>query len=144
MKLNIVAYAPMDVGSDVERLSCFLQDVPSARIVVSHLGLGHLREEKGFESHDAVYRLAEHAEVYFQVSGMHMFCDFPFQPIEPLMTRALEAFGADRMLWGGNYPVVGSDDDYAREAEMIRGGAFSIAPDDVAKITRDTALKIWF
>ena len=53
-------------------------------------------------------------------------------------------FGAERMLWSGNYPVVGTDDDYAREVEMIRDGGFSIVPDDVAKVTRDTALKIWF
>ena len=144
LNLNIVAYAPSDVGSDAERLNGFLQDLPSARIVLSHLGLGHLREEKGFGSHDAVFRLVEHVEVYFQVSGMHMFCDYPFEPIEPLVTRALGTFGADRMLWGGNYPVVGNNDDYVREAEMIRGGGFSIAPDDVVKITRDTALKIWF
>ena len=87
LKLNIVAYAPMDVGSDAERLHSFLQDLPTARIVLSHFGLGHLREEKRFESHNAVYRLGEHAEVYFQISGMHMFCDFPFHPIEPLVTR---------------------------------------------------------
>ena len=48
----------------------------------------------------------------------------------------------DRMLWGGNYLVVGSDEDYAREAELIRSGGFVITSENVGKVTHDTAKRI--
>lgn len=144
LNLNMIVYAPTGVRHEAGWLDHFLRDVPDTRIILSHLALGNLSEDGRLDLDDAVYQLAEHDGVYFQVSGMHMFCDDPFSPLEPLIGRALKSFGADRMLWGGNYPVVGTDNDYAREADLIRSGGLSIPAEAIRKITSNTALKIWF
>lgn len=142
--LNLVIYAPNDVTRYMTELTGFLNEHSSTTIVLSHFGLGREREEQTFFRQRSAFQLAEHENVYFQVSGMHMFCDYPFEPMQFLVNDAMLTFGPDRMLWGGNYPVMGSDQDYAREAEFIRSGGFDVQPEDVDKITCRTAMRVWF
>jgi len=146
LKLNLVVYCPRDLtityGSN--SLEGFIQQHRATTIILSHFGLGHERRQDRFAGHHSVFRLGKYENVYFQVSGMHMFCEYPFEPMRELVSQALASFGADRMLWGGNYPVVGSNEDYAREVELIRSGEFVIPAEDVGKVTHDTAKRIWF
>ena len=73
-----------------------------------------------------------------------MFFSYPYKPLWPMVSHALESFGADRMLWGGNYPVVGKDEDYVREVELVRSGALPIPGNVLDQVTCTTALKVWF
>lgn len=73
-----------------------------------------------------------------------MFCPYPYQPLWPLISQALESFGPDRMLWGGNYPVGDEEGGYVREAELIRTGSLPFSGDALHKVTCTTALKAWF
>ncbi len=144
LNLNIVVYDPEGIAKRFNLLKSFLEKNPTATIVLSHLGIPNLKEDPKFIQHSSIYQLSEYPGVYFQVSGMHMFCQYPYKLLWPMIRQALESFGAERMLWGGNYPVVGSDEDYVREAEMVRSGILPIAPDVLPKVIGDTALKVWF
>ena len=73
-----------------------------------------------------------------------MFSPYPYKPLWPMISQALESFGADRMLWGGNYPVVGTDEDYVREVELVHSGALPIPSNVLHKVTCATALRVWF
>ncbi len=144
LKLNLVVFVPHDIAQGLDLLEGFIQEHPSTKIILSHFGLGLEIQEEGFACQRPVYQLAEYGNVYFQVSGMHMFCEYPFDSMRDLVSQALTSFGPKRMLWGGNYPVVGTDEDYAREADFMRAGGFDIPPAAVVKIACDTAKTVWF
>ena len=144
LKLNLVVFVPHDITHSFDPLQKFILDHPSTKIILSHFGLGLESQVEVFARQRDVYQLAKYDNVYFQVSGMHMFCEYPFDSMRDLVSQALTSFGPERMLWGGNYPVVGTDEDYAREADFIRAGGFDIPPAAVVKITCDTAKTVWF
>ncbi len=73
-----------------------------------------------------------------------MFCPYPYKQLWPIIEHAVESFGEGRMLWGGNYPVVGNDEDYAREVEQVRSGGLPISKDTLYKVTAETTLNLWF
>lgn len=56
--------------------------------------------------YDSVLALAGHPNVHIKISDIHNRSkqDFPHSDILPIVLRAVEAFGADRILWGTGYP----------------------------------------
>ena len=144
LNLNLVIFSTHNITQSFDQLKNFIQDHPSTKIILSHFGLDLEIQEEEFDRQWTVYQLAEYDNVYFQVSGMHMFCDYPFNSMRELVNQAITSFGPERMLWGGNYPVVGADEDYTREAHFIRTGGFDIPPPAVTKITSDTPKTVWF
>jgi L-fuconolactonase len=114
-------------------------------LILAHLGFPNPREDPQLAAHSRIFELAEYPGVYFQVSGMHMFCEYPYNAVWPAIERALETFGPDRMIWGSNYPVLGQDDAYLAEVTRMQdtlGGPIGRA--DLEAITAGTALKLWF
>ena len=142
--LNIVTYDPEGIVSRLGLLMDFLDESPSAVVILSHMGGPANKEDPEFAWYRSIFGLSRYPNVYFQISGMHMFSPYPYKPLWPIVSQAFESFGADRMLWAGNYPVVGEDEDYVREVELVRSGALPIPNNVLQKVTYTTALKVWF
>ena len=142
--LNIITYAPEGMGGRLGLLMDFLDESPSAVVILSHMGGSISKEDPEFAQFRSIFGLSRYPNVYFQISGMHMFFPYPYKPLWPMVSQALESFGADRILWGGNYPPIGTDDDYIREVELIRSGTLPIPSKVLHKVTCTTALRIWF
>lgn len=142
--LNIIVYDPDGLAQAVDRLTRILEQNSTAQLILSHLGGPDLANDPDFTHHDSIFRLSEHPGAYFQVSGFHMFCPYPYDVVRPLIRKALETFGPDRMLWGGNYPVVGDDESYVRELALVKSGKFEVPPEAVTKVVLDTAESVWF
>jgi len=122
----------------------FLDDNPTAVVVLAHMGYPNVSEAPEFTKYRSIFELSQYPNVSFQISGMRMFCSYPYQALWPIVSEALQSFGPDRMMWGGNYPVVGEEEGYAREAEFVRAGGLPIPADVLSKVTGTTALKAWF
>lgn len=73
-----------------------------------------------------------------------MFCPYPYKLLWRVISRALESFSAERMLWGSNYPVLGKDEDYVREVSLIHSGGLPIPKSEIHRVMAGTALEIWF
>jgi predicted TIM-barrel fold metal-dependent hydrolase len=93
------------------------------RLIVDHLGLGVYEgcpdPLGGFA---LLERFADHPQVLVKVSGA-VECSavgFPFADVHELLLRARDWFGADRMLWGSNYPVVTRWASYRESLEYLR------------------------
>ena len=142
--LNIVTDDIDGVVSRLSLLKGFLNDNPTAAIFLSHMGYPNVKEAPGYKKYRSIFELSQYPNVYFQISGMGMFCPYPYQPLWPMVSQALESFGPDRMLWGGNYPIGGEEEGYVREAELIRTGGLPLPGDALGKVTRTTALRTWF
>jgi predicted TIM-barrel fold metal-dependent hydrolase len=82
-----------------------LRDHPDSTVLIDHLaeaGMGTAPE------YAQVLELAAFPNVYMKLSGFtHFATDGPLFPsARPFTRRVIEAFGPDRMVWGGNTPAV--------------------------------------
>ena len=96
MVLDTSAWIQLGPMGDVVRTTRakkFILDHPSTKIILSHFGLGLESQVEVFARQRDVYQLAKYDNVYFQASGMHMFCEYPFDSMRELVTQALTSFG---------------------------------------------------
>jgi hypothetical protein len=48
------------------------------------------------------------------------------------------------MLWGSNYPVVGSADDYRADLRLLLDGGLPIPAAAVPQVAGENAKRLWF
>ncbi|MFC2009103.1 amidohydrolase family protein [Chloroflexota bacterium] len=142
--LNIVTDDTDGVVRRLALLKAFLERNPTSVVILAHMGYPKVDEAPAFTKYRSIFELKQYPNVYFQVSGMRMFCSYPYRPLWPIVDQALESFGPDRMLWGGNYPVVDEEKGYVQEAEFVRKGGLPIPADVLSTVTCGTALRVWF
>jgi predicted TIM-barrel fold metal-dependent hydrolase len=82
-----------------------LREHPRSTVLIDHLAEPHLGSAVEFAH---VLDLAAFENVYMKLSGLSHFAkDGPlFESARPFTRRVIEAFGPDRMVWGGDSPAI--------------------------------------
>ena len=72
----------------------------SVPVLIDHLARSGMGNAADYE---AVLRLARHPNVYMKYSGVGYSSrkDYPYEDAKPVIRRMYDAFGPERMLWGG-------------------------------------------
>ncbi len=111
---------------------------PQTTFILDHLGKPAIRERE-FASWEAnLRRLAALPNVACKISGLVTEADHArWQPgdLEPYIHAVLEAFGEERVLFGGDWPVVLLASSYRRWYETLQ--AFT------ARLPLETRRKLW-
>lgn len=144
LELIVVLYAPQGVSRLVRPLMQVLDRHPRLRLVITHLGNPDLADAPHFETYRDVFRLAKYPGVYFQISGMKMFCTYPHEPLYGLIAEALAHFGPERLCWGSNYPVVGDQRDYLADLELLLNGKLPLPQEAIPLVAGENARRLWF
>lgn len=142
--LNIIVCDERTLGPFAESLRGFLEDHPDARLILSHFGLWTWLEPPNSTSYDCILSLADVPNAFLQISGMHMFTEYPYDEMVPLVQRAWDAFGQERLLYGSNYPVMKNEAVYGQEIALLGEGRFGVPKDAIEQVMNGTALKLWF
>jgi len=140
--LVIVLFAPRGIAGAIGPLASFLDKHPQARLVVTHLGNPNMSNLEGV-AHDLL-RLADYPNVYIQISGMGMFTPWPHEPLYGLIERAFERFGAARLYWGSNFPVVGDQSEYQHDLALILDHKLPLPAAAIPAIVGLNAKRLWF
>jgi L-fuconolactonase len=137
-------YAVDDLGELIEPIRKLARANPGTPLVVSHLGNVRVIEDR-VERGTEILQLAAEPNVYVALSGLHMYCDYPYAALNSLVANVLAAFGPDRIMWGSNYPVCGDTAaDYARDLGLLQAGSWGIEGAALDLITDTTARRVWF
>jgi len=88
--------------------------------------------------------LAKAPNIYIQLSGFGMFCDYPYAPLEELISEVVEEFGPNRLMWGSNFPVCGDRQAYKRDLALVQSGMWGLEPEGVGQVIGGTAQGLWF
>jgi L-fuconolactonase len=142
--LIIVLFAPRGLAGDLEPLTNFLDRSPQTRLVVTHLGNPSVAELPRRADSYEVFRLADYPNVYFQISGMKMFCPWPHEPLYPMIQQAFGQFGAARLYWGSNFPVVGGRAEYRDDLTLIVEGKLPVPTAEISAVAGTNAKRLWF
>jgi L-fuconolactonase len=101
----------------VHQLPRYLARYPDLTFVVDHCGMPQVDVIDGsdlggrspLEYFDVVLQVAEHPNVALKWGHVQRLFDeheYPYAPIRPYLRRAIEAFGADRLLWASDASVI--------------------------------------
>ena len=118
---------------------------PQVRIVVDHLG----RPEPGSQEDSTTFKqflaLAEHSNCYAKLSGLYYFSRqaAPFRDSWALLRATVGAFGAQRCLWGSDYPFVLERWSYQDWLATLRS-ELGFKPAELNFILGQTSLGLWW
>ncbi|MBK1783835.1 amidohydrolase family protein [Prauserella cavernicola] len=118
---------------------------PRLRLVIDHLGkppIGSGREER-LRWRELIAAAAGHPQVYAKVSGLYSargaLDSWTTEQVRPFVEDALELFGPDRLMYGGDWPISLLAGGYARTWEACLELLAPLGPDDRAAVLGGTA-----
>ena len=97
-----------------------IKELPNLKVIIEHLGAGG-RDTEPFDAYRRVLSLAQYPNTYMKIPGLGEICDRPNPFVQPfpfagnvpeLMEMAVEAFGAQRLMWGSDFPPVAFREGY--------------------------------
>ena len=120
------------------------QRFPDLPILIHHLGHPKVAAQ------DSIHEILSSADVpniYAKVSGFYYSTagprwDFPFRDVHPFVRAIYESFGAGRMCWGSDYPVVRRAMTYRQSIECLRSYCDFISPADMELIFGRTLARL--
>jgi len=119
-------------------------DIPDLTLVIDHLGKPPRDTEARAGWRAALARVAEHPLAVAKVSGLQSFGE-PFtdgDAREPFEV-ALELFGADRLLWGGDWPITVPSGGYPAAWTVYSRLIGELSGAEQEKILRTTAERVY-
>ena len=131
-----------------------LEAIPNATVIIEHLGAGNAPEGERapYALRRRVFELARYPNVAIKFHGLGEICPrvepfpqpFPFdRAYLELFDLAYQAFGAERMLWGSDFPPVSMREGYANALRWPREHFANLPDIDQAALFGGTAQRIY-
>ena len=120
------------VPSQAKAIGALCQAFPGVTVVLDHMG----RTGTTAGGLDGVLALAKHPKTIFKYSGWSYFTT----PVQPVVNRAYEAFGPERIVWGG---LGMNAAEYAQNKALFAEHWAFISAADQAKIRGRNAARIY-
>jgi L-fuconolactonase len=119
-----------------------VRQCPEVQFVLDHIGKPDIRAGQIELWHDHIRALADFPNVCCKISGLVTEADHQdWQPaqLQPYIDHILESFGPDRVMYGGDWPVVLLASDYSRWVETAQQATRSLKEDERQKFFYDNA-----
>jgi len=132
--------------------------LPTLNIIMEHLGgvgayFGPGRRDPTIplDTYRKTLALARYPNTFMKVPGFGEFCPrpmpfvqpMPFREVSPLVEMALEAFGANRLMWGSDFPPVANREGYRNALRFPMEGIKFNRPEDKEWVFGKTATTLW-
>lgn len=133
---------PHQLGAALELVRRF----PNQKFVIDHIAKPYIKD--GFYDGWATLMkaISEYPNVYCKLSGMTTEADYnnwtPEQ-IEPYMQLVLDAFGANRILFGSDWPVCLVAGNYTKTKELVTNFIAKLSSQEQAAIMGGNAMQFY-
>jgi predicted TIM-barrel fold metal-dependent hydrolase len=131
--------------------------VPDLTVVLNHLGFfpeGMTVDAAGRPAFDdplvperveAVLGLSRHPGVMVMISGQYALSGepYPHPDVDALIGRTVEAFGAERCVWGSDFPWIEREPGYAETLALVERALPGASAADLDAIRGGTALRLF-
>ena len=130
---------------DLATVAGLAADLPELVVVVDHLGKpprGNAADVGAWEAD--LRKVADRPNTVAKVSGLQQ----PGQPftadaLRPVLDIALDAFGASRLMYGGDWPMTVTDGGYQPHWQVIRELVGELSASEQAQLLADTASTVY-
>jgi L-fuconolactonase len=115
---------------------------PDMDIVIDHMASVHPEDS---ESREILMSLARFPRVYVKISHTWSMSkeSFPWQDTFGLVEEVYQNYGAQRIMWGTDWPVCLSKAEYPQALEVVRDHMKFIASQDLEWVLGKTVLRVW-
>lgn len=124
----------------------FVDRHPQQVFVVDHIAKPRIKEGALSPWRENLRELALRQNVYCKVSGMATEADWKnwnAGQLKPYFDVVLSAFGADRLMFGSDWPVLTLAGDYNRWVNTFRSFIAELSPDEQERICSRTAKTVY-
>lgn len=117
-----------------------IREFTHSEVVIDHLG----RPFQGTpEEHERVVRWAKLPNTVIKLSSLPSTRNYPHADIAPAVRRLADAYGPDRMIYGGGFGADATPESYRAYRERARSFIAHLSAADQAKILGETAAKLF-
>ncbi len=117
----------------------YIKEFKDTRVFVDHLGRPFQGTEKEYA---VVMRWAKLDNVVVKLSAVPSKNSYPHRDPQTAVKRLTEAFGADRLMYGGGFGLNATGKSYREERERIASLLAYLSATDRAKVIGGTAAKL--
>ncbi|MBS1809207.1 MAG: amidohydrolase family protein [Acidobacteria bacterium] len=118
----------------------FIRDFRSTQVIVDHLG----RPLQGTpEEHAVIVRWSRLPNVFIKLAALPSAAEYPYRDIAPIVRQVVDAYGADRLIYGGGFGENATPESYRAARERIRAHLSHLKPEDQAKVMGTNAEKLF-
>ncbi|WEG11729.1 amidohydrolase family protein [Pullulanibacillus sp. KACC 23026] len=99
------------------------EKIPNLKLVIDHLAKPPIKEKKIEEWALQMSRVAEYPNVYTKVSGLNTAAHWDtwsFEDLNPYLDVAFDLFGANRLMFGSDWPVANLAGGYLKVLNEIK------------------------
>jgi L-fuconolactonase len=123
-------------------LAVLLERRPDLDVVVDHMADVTLDNAEGIR---ALLDLARYPRVHVKISHTWSISkqDYPWRDAQELVKRVHQAFGAQRLMWGTDWPMSPQWTTYARTLSVVRDEMRFFTDEEREWVLGKTALKLW-
>jgi predicted TIM-barrel fold metal-dependent hydrolase len=123
-----------------EGFTPLIKEFKDTTVLVDHLGRPFQGTEK---EHATVLGWGKLPNVVMKLSAVPDNKSYPHREVAPVVKQLTEAFGADRLMYGGGYSEKATGKSYRAERERIAGLLAHLSDADRAKVFGGTAAKLF-
>jgi predicted TIM-barrel fold metal-dependent hydrolase len=126
-------------ADELPRLDRMLTRHPDVPVALDHCGFADLSGAAPYAAAAGLFALARHPQLHLKVTS-HVL----LHAADPaaLVTHLATAFGADRLVWGSDFPQT-EDASYADLVALGRRSVAGLPEPDQAKVLGRNALRLW-
>lgn len=120
----------------LDAIMALMDESPDTKVLMDHFGFC---KEEGGEDFAALLALARYPQVYVKLSAFFRVSaegKYPYADTAGRVRKLLDAYGAERLVWGSDWPFIANECGYTegaavldgvemsdRERELVMGGA---------------------
>lgn len=133
----------------IKQLRELLKHFPQITVVVLHLGVSRLWDQSQkypFSYLQETLALNEFPNVWFELSGVPLLCEaeeYPYPRAQEIIKVVWEAVGADRILWGTDFPTVLEACTYHQALNLVKRNCDFLSTEDKNKILGENAMRLY-
>ncbi|MCH7689243.1 MAG: amidohydrolase, partial [Planctomycetes bacterium] len=121
-------------------LEPYIKEFKKTRVIIDHMGRPFQGTPK---EHAVVVRWSRFPNTIMKVSSLPPQDKYPHRDIAPVIKELTQAYGADRMIYGGGFNATATGESYRAYREKVRSYLAHLSAEDQAKIFGGTAARIY-
>ena len=117
-----------------------IKEFAETKVIIDHLG----RPFQGTpDEHAVVIRWARYPNTRMKLSAIPTAKEYPRRDITPVIRQLTDAFGADRLLYGGGFQAGATAASYREARERVQSYIAHLSAADQAKVLGGTAARLF-
>ena len=124
----------------------FVKRVPNIPLILDHCGKPGIAEGEIKQYRDDITELSKHPNLWIKLSDLPVEADhdaWTDDDIKPYIEATVEAFGFDRIIYAGDYPICLQATTLTRWVELLDRVLIGSSDEELRKFYRSNAIKFY-